>query len=224
MAKRFVEVFTSDLSGETGARTVTVPGFELELTDTEARELTTFLDKWRSLPGCRKLPVLGHALKAARVPTVPTTGLYTERPGGNLTIAARKQQGREMREWLRDHGYDVSVRGRVPDGWIEAFRSKTPAPGWSRTAPPAATKRQVVAAQRELRTALTSQAGGVDKEAAQKAVKATKAAPTKQTTKAAPRVAEKAAEGSNVTDIKTRTRGAAKKTVPPVEGLKQARR
>ncbi len=38
-----------------------------------------------------------------------------------------RQEMAEMRTWLREHGYQVSARGRIPNEFMQAWESKTPA-------------------------------------------------------------------------------------------------
>ena len=57
------------------------------------------------------------------------------RPGRQAGASSRpssasgrsRQELVEMRSWLREHGYPVSDRGRIPNEFLQAWESKTPA-------------------------------------------------------------------------------------------------
>jgi hypothetical protein len=38
-----------------------------------------------------------------------------------------REEMAEMRRWLRDNGYKVSDRGRIPSDFVQAYETKTPA-------------------------------------------------------------------------------------------------
>jgi hypothetical protein len=42
--------------------------------------------------------------------------------------AGQRRNLAEARGWLRDNGYPVKDRGRIPDGWLRHFDAKTPQP------------------------------------------------------------------------------------------------
>jgi hypothetical protein len=44
------------------------------------------------------------------------------------SASGRSREGMaEMRRWLRENGYKVSDRGRIPRGFVQAYDTKTPA-------------------------------------------------------------------------------------------------
>jgi Lsr2 len=42
--------------------------------------------------------------------------------------ASQRRNLAEARGWLRDHGYPVKDRGRIPEEWLRHFDTKTPQP------------------------------------------------------------------------------------------------
>lgn len=112
--KHYVEIISSDLSGEEGAQTRFIPAMEIDLTDKE----------W-----AYAMTVLGPVLEKGRKPGAVAAAEQTRLLG--------LEQRREIRQWLRDNGYDIHVRGSISPSMMEAFRTKTPNP--RRAAPVAET-------------------------------------------------------------------------------------
>lgn len=115
MARKIVEVLTSDLSGEqgTGIETVkfSIDGkhYEIELTEEEAQELRDLLSAYMSA---------GRRAAGSRSPRPTSTVSNVEQQTGVKPAVVRK--------WAGENGYDVPARGRIPQEVIEAFNADTP--------------------------------------------------------------------------------------------------
>jgi hypothetical protein len=123
MAKQTIVTYHSDLSGADGAQTVKFGyggrNYEIDLTAEEDAALAGFLEKYIE--------------KGTRV----AASNYSSSSGGS-TGAARRQYGtgparrdtKHIREWIRNHGGEISDRGRIPDDLLTAFETETPLPEW----------------------------------------------------------------------------------------------
>jgi len=101
MATRIVTELHDDLDGSDATQTVrfALDGIEYEI-DLSDRNANRFRDTFEEF--------VGHARKVG------------EGRGGKPATSARgdKSQIGRMREWLIEHGYDVSNRGRIPS-WLQ---------------------------------------------------------------------------------------------------------
>lgn len=60
---------------------------------------------------------------AARRITSPRGSASAGRSTGGGRAAADRKESGEIREWARQNGHEVSERGRIPAGVIEAYRA-----------------------------------------------------------------------------------------------------
>ncbi|MEV0048312.1 Lsr2 family protein [Nocardia rhamnosiphila] len=104
MARKVVVTVIDDLDGtSTAAETVSFgldgAGYEIDLSEANARELRAGLDKW-----------------------VP----FARRVGGRsrvkAPVAGRRKDAKAVREWARSNGHDVPARGRVPSAVLQAYQ------------------------------------------------------------------------------------------------------
>jgi len=106
MAKKIIEKYVSDLSGEEmpeGSSPLRFAfdgkSYEIDLTAAERRELESALARY---------------IAAAR----PTS---SRRSGGRAARSAGGPDPKVVREWARANGHDVPARGRIPASILEAF-------------------------------------------------------------------------------------------------------
>jgi len=116
VAQQVITTYTDDLDGSEASGTI---GFSLD-----AREYEIDLSDQNAT---RLRDVLAPFVAAAR------------RVGGGRgrqaspSVKQRSAAGRSreetagMRRWLRDNGYKVSDRGRIPRDFVQAYETKTPA-------------------------------------------------------------------------------------------------
>ena len=101
MATRIVTELHDDIDGSDATQTIrfALDGveYEIDVSDRNANRLRNSLAEF-----------VGHARKVGR------------RRGPKATTSGRadKSQTGAMREWLKQHGYAVSDRGRIPD-WLQ---------------------------------------------------------------------------------------------------------
>src|SRR5215211_2595198 len=99
MATRIVTELYDDIDGSDAAQTVrfALDGveYEIDLSDRNANRLRNSLGEF-----------VGHARKVGGGRKPATSAL------------ADKSQTGAMRQWLKDHGYEVSDRGRIP-AWLQ---------------------------------------------------------------------------------------------------------
>jgi hypothetical protein len=110
--RTFVE-YVDDLDGDTAAGTVSfqLDGRELEIDLSEQNAATL-----RS--------ILAPYVAAAREPAGRRRGVSS---GATATPGRSREKTRQIRSWLRDNGYDLAERGRIPSELIEAYQSETAA-------------------------------------------------------------------------------------------------
>ncbi|MFQ6228029.1 histone-like nucleoid-structuring protein Lsr2 [Nocardia sp. NPDC002869] len=104
MARKVVVTVIDDLDGASAAaETVSFGidgvGYEIDLSEANAREFRAGLDKWT--PFARKV-------------------------GGRSRVeapaAGRQQEAKAVREWARCNGHDVPERGRMPSAVLQAYQ------------------------------------------------------------------------------------------------------
>src|SRR5215207_7113561 len=103
MATRIVTELHDDIDGSDATQTVrfALDGieYEIDLSDRNANRLRNSLSEF-----------VGHARKVS--------GQRGERSRKGTSTLADKSQTGAMRHWLKDHGYEISDRGRIPD-WLQ---------------------------------------------------------------------------------------------------------
>ncbi|MGW5385790.1 histone-like nucleoid-structuring protein Lsr2 [Nocardia sp. NPDC003963] len=104
MARKVVVTVIDDLDGASAAaETVSFGidgvGYEIDLSETNARELRAGLDKW-----------------------IP----FARRVGGRSRVkgasVGRQKDAKAVREWGRRNGYDVPDRGRISSAVMQAYQ------------------------------------------------------------------------------------------------------
>ncbi|MCX0273017.1 Lsr2 family protein [Nocardia zapadnayensis] len=104
MARKVVVTVIDDLDGASAAaETVSFGidgvGYEIDLSEANARELRAGLDKWTS---------------------------FARKVGGrsrvNAPAAGRQKDAKAVREWARRNGHDVPERGRMPSAVLQAYQ------------------------------------------------------------------------------------------------------
>ncbi len=105
MASKTVLIMTDDIDGSQADETVRFSidrtSYEIDLSEANARKLR-------------------DALQAYADSGRKTGG---RRSGRRRTRIADKDETKAMRDWARDHGMEVSDRGRVPAHILEAYRA-----------------------------------------------------------------------------------------------------
>jgi hypothetical protein len=115
VAQQVITKFTDDLDGSEASGSVefALDGreYEIDLSDENASKLrdalAPFVSAARRLGGGRQ----------ARPSAKPRS-----------SSARSREEMTEMRRWLRENDYQVSDRGRIPNEFVQAYESKTPAP------------------------------------------------------------------------------------------------
>lgn len=195
MSRRYIERITSDLSGEEGAHSVTVHGFALDLTDAEETQLNELLAPYRA----KGVKLTGSGGQPQPSPKVRA---------GHSNSRALKSDRQKMREWLETHGYVPSARGRVSGEQVEAYRLKTPAPGWvdpelvKRTVTPAVTVGDVLFSEAEAQEAPVEAPPKAPRARKTAAPKASTVTPIKAAKTAKAAAAKAAAEAAKVAPAK----------------------
>ncbi|MEU4435210.1 Lsr2 family protein [Nocardia rhamnosiphila] len=104
MARKVVVTVIDDLDGASAAaETVSFGidgvGYEIDLSEANARELRAGLDKWTP---------------------------FARRVGGRSRVkdpaAGRRKDAKAVREWARRNGHDVPERGRMPSAVLQAYQ------------------------------------------------------------------------------------------------------
>lgn len=110
MAQRVVTQYVSDLSGEElggDGQTVTFGWegrtYEVDLSPAEAQEFSTAIAPY--LEAGRRVP--GNGRKASGATTA--------------TSQQDRDRTKAIRQWAKEHGHNVSIRGRLPAGIIQAY-------------------------------------------------------------------------------------------------------
>lgn len=105
MAQKVTITLVDDLDGSEGAETVSFgldgTSYEIDLSEKNAAALREALAGY-----------VGHARKAGRAATKSSRTRSTSSSGPSA---------RELREWARSNGFQVSDRGRVPEEVRQAF-------------------------------------------------------------------------------------------------------
>ena len=105
MAQKVTITLVDDLDGSEGAETVSFgldgTSYEIDLSEKNAAKLREALAGY-----------VGHARKAGRAKT-----------GRSKAAASSGPSARELRDWARSNGYEVSDRGRVPEEVRQAFEA-----------------------------------------------------------------------------------------------------
>jgi hypothetical protein len=112
MAKKTIEIITSDLSGEEleagQGKTITFSvgdsAYSIDLTDAEAKEFHDSLSKYTSV--------------AARRSGRPA---QTRKSSGSSGSGRTSEELAHIRAWAKANGHEVSERGRIKAEIIEAF-------------------------------------------------------------------------------------------------------
>jgi hypothetical protein len=116
MAQQTIVRYTDDLDGSEASGSVEFAlegrSYEIDLSDENAAKLRDALAPY--VAAARRAGGRGRQAEASPRPRV----------GSGRT----REEMAEMRTWLRENGYKVSDRGRIPNEYIQAFGSKTPAP------------------------------------------------------------------------------------------------
>ncbi|MGW6332948.1 histone-like nucleoid-structuring protein Lsr2 [Nocardia rhamnosiphila] len=104
MARKVVVTVVDDLDGASAAaETVSFGldgvGYEIDLSEANARELRVGLDKW--IPSARKV----GGRNRAKAPS-----------------AGRQKDAKAVREWARRNGHDVPERGRIPSVVLQEYQ------------------------------------------------------------------------------------------------------
>ncbi|WP_039824949.1 histone-like nucleoid-structuring protein Lsr2 [Nocardia testacea] len=104
MARKVVVTVIDDLDGASAAaETVTFGldgvGYEIDLSEANARALRAGLGKW--IPFARKVGGRGR---------------------GKAPAAGRHEDAKAVREWARRNGHDVPERGRIPSKVLQAYQ------------------------------------------------------------------------------------------------------
>src|SRR4051812_43760421 len=117
VAQQVITKYTDDLDGSEASGSVgfALDGreYEIDLSDNNAQKLRDALAPY--VAAARRAGGSGRGRQAGTSPR--------QRSGS----ARRREEMAEMRTWLREHGYKVSDRGRIPTEFVQAWESKTPA-------------------------------------------------------------------------------------------------
>jgi hypothetical protein len=113
MAKQVITVLTDDLDGGDADGTVKFGldgvNYTIDLSDKNAGKLRKALDP--------------YLLKAVRVGRGTVAGRITSRSAAARPSQSNRDQNQAIREWAKKNGHDVSDRGRIPSGIVEAFHA-----------------------------------------------------------------------------------------------------
>ena len=114
MAKQVITVLTDDLDGGDADRTVEFGldgvNYTIDLSEKNAGKLRKVLD-----PYLEKATRIGRGTAAGRV---------TSRTAAAQPSRSSRDQNQAIREWAKKNGHEVSDRGRIPTGVVEAFHAK----------------------------------------------------------------------------------------------------
>jgi hypothetical protein len=116
MAQQTIVRYTDDLDGSEASGSVEFAldgrSYEIDLSDENAERLRNAFAPY--VAAARRVGG-GRGRRAQTAPRV--------RSGAGRSRAEMA----ETRTWLREHGYKVSDRGRIPNDYLQAFESRTPA-------------------------------------------------------------------------------------------------
>ncbi|MGV9928347.1 histone-like nucleoid-structuring protein Lsr2 [Nocardia rhamnosiphila] len=105
MARKVVVTVIDDVDGVSAAAETVSFGidgavYEIDLSESNARELRAGLGKW--IPFARKVGGRGRTTAA---------------------VASRRKDARAVREWARCNGHAVPERGRIPSSVLTAYQA-----------------------------------------------------------------------------------------------------
>jgi hypothetical protein len=113
MAKQVITVLTDDLDGGDADRTVEFGldgvNYTIDLSEKNAAKLLKALDPYRE--------------KAVRVGRGTASGRIASRSAAAHPSQSNRDQNQAIREWAKKNGHDISDRGRIPSGVVEAFNA-----------------------------------------------------------------------------------------------------
>ena len=113
MAKQVITVLTDDLDGGDAARIVQFGldgvNYTIDLSEKNAGKLRKALDPYLE--------------KAVRVGRGTTAGRIPSRGAAAQPSRSSRDQNQAIREWAKKNGHEVSDRGRIPSGVVEAFHA-----------------------------------------------------------------------------------------------------
>jgi nucleoid-associated protein Lsr2 len=114
MAQHVITTYTDDLDGSQASGNVkfSLDGrqYEIDLSDANAEKLRDIL-----------VPFVAAARRAGGGRGRQASSSSRRDPGPGRSQAEMA----EMRTWLREHGYKVSDRGRIPNEYVQAWETKT---------------------------------------------------------------------------------------------------
>jgi hypothetical protein len=113
MAKQVITLLTDDLDGSEADRTVEFGldgvNYTIDLSEKNAGKLRKALDPYLE--------------KATRIGRGTATGRITSRNAAAQPNRSNRDQNQAIREWAKKNGHEVSDRGRIPSGVVEAFHA-----------------------------------------------------------------------------------------------------
>ena len=113
MAKQVITLLTDDLDGGEAERTVEFGldgvNYTIDLSEKNAGKLRKVLDPYLE--------------KAVRVGRGTATGRIASRGSAAQPSRSSRDQNQAIREWAKKNGHEVSDRGRIPTGVVEAFHA-----------------------------------------------------------------------------------------------------
>jgi hypothetical protein len=118
MAQKTTVVLVDDLDGGEAEQTVEfgLDGvtYEVDLSDKNAAALRELLADYVS--HARRQ---GRSSRRSSAPTRPAARGTTARAAGSTTVD--REQNKAIRDWARQHGFQVSDRGRIPSEVSQAY-------------------------------------------------------------------------------------------------------
>jgi hypothetical protein len=116
VAQQVITKYTDDLDGSEASGTIEFSldarEYEIDLSDQNAAKLRD---------------VLAPFVAAARRVRGGRGRHASPSPRSRSASGRSREQMAEMRRWLRDNGYQISDRGRIPRDFEQAYQTKTPA-------------------------------------------------------------------------------------------------
>jgi hypothetical protein len=117
VAQQVITKYTDDLDGSeaSGSLEFSLDGreYEIDLSDANAARLRDALAPF--VAAARRSGGGGRGRQVSPSPKPRSSS------------GRSREETLEMRRWLRENGYQVSDRGRIPNESVQAYRSKTPA-------------------------------------------------------------------------------------------------
>ena len=118
MAQQTIVMFVDDLDSSEASGTVDFAldgrSYEIDLSDENAAKLrdalAPFIDAARKVGGSRGA---GRGRRAQRQPAQEA-----EKPA-----RSKREETAAIRQWAREHGYQVAERGRIPKSVMEAYQA-----------------------------------------------------------------------------------------------------